>query len=100
MDDQPDVPGCNLAAPDLADRRAAWARVEPAVVARVRTAEGFRVTFRADPGVANAIRLLAGAEGDCCGWATWRVLDRADATVLDVAGPPDGIAGLAAAFGL
>lgn len=100
MDDQQEIRGCTLSNPELIDRRAAWKDVEPALVDRVRTEEGFRVRFRSDPGVAERLRALVDAEGDCCGWASWELADEEDYAVLQVNGPRERIASLAVAFGL
>ena len=100
MDERQDVVGCSLSAPELVERRTAWKDVEPSLVDRVRTEDGFRVRFRRDPGVAESLRVLVDAEGDCCGWASWDVADERDHAVLQVTGPPERIASLASAFGL
>ncbi len=70
------------------------------MLGRERTEEGFSVRYQRLPGLPDALEALAAAERDCCRWATWNVRDGHDACVLEVTGPPDRIAPLAAAFGL
>lgn len=100
MDERVEIEGCSLSTEDLVDRWAAWARTEPAVVERVRTETGFRVRFRDDAAVREALQTLVDAEADCCGWASWRLVDQDGAPVLEVAGPAGPVGRLAAAFGL
>ncbi|MDQ6898306.1 MAG: hypothetical protein M3072_02145 [Candidatus Dormibacteraeota bacterium] len=100
MHEQEEVLGCSLSTPELADRRVAWTDLEPLVVERTRTAEGFRLRFRRERGVSESLRFLVEAERDCCSWAAWELADEEAYSVLQVTGPPGNIAGLAAAFGL
>lgn len=89
---------CDLSEPDRDERARAWRALRPFVASRVRTAEGFRVTF----GLAALERIeqLAAAERSCCGWGTWSVTVLADHVVLDVTGPEAPVDALAAAFGV
>ena len=100
MDEHIEIEGCSLSTDDLVDRWAAWARTQPAVVERMRTDGGFRVRFRDDAGIREALRALVDAEADCCGWASWRLGDQDGAPVLEVTGPAGPVGRLAAAFGL
>lgn len=100
MDEQHNLLGCSLSAPELVDRRSAWGEVEPAILDRTRIDGGFRVRFHPDPKVRRSLRALVDAESGCCGWASWELTDEADHSVLRVTGPPERMGGLAEAFGL
>lgn len=100
MDGDAETLGCSLSRDELVDRRAAWGDVEPAVVDRQRTEDGFRVRFQAQLRVTADLRALAAAEQSCCGWASWAVTEEDGYAVLEVTGPPGDIGKLAAAFGL
>jgi hypothetical protein len=100
MDEQTEVFGCSLSAAELADRRGAWEAVVAARVDGVRNEGGFRVRFRGDSGVSESLRALVAAEQECCGWASWEVVDEGDCSVLEVSGPPGRIGALATAFGI
>src|SRR5947209_18690929 len=88
MNERMEIEGCSLSTVDLADRRAAWAQVEPAVVGRRRTGTGISVRFRGDAGVRGALQALVDAETHCCGWAVWRLAEEDGAPVLEVTGAP------------
>ncbi len=100
MSEHHEILDCSLSPPELANRRVAWTDLEPLVVDRTRTEEGFRVRFQREPGVSESLRALVEAEGDCCGWASWEMADEEAYSVLQVNGPPEKIGTLAAAFGL
>lgn len=100
VDQHQGIAGCSLTPLELVDRQAEWQDVAPAVIDRGPVEGGFRVRFRQDPGVAEALRALVAAEGGCCGWASWRLTDQGACIVLEVTGPADRIGSLATAFGL
>ena len=100
MDEQSGALECSLSAAELAGRREAWEAVAAARVQAVRNEGGFRVWFQSQPGISESLRFLVAAERDCCGWASWEVIDEEDWAVLEVTGPPDRVGALASAFGL
>jgi hypothetical protein len=89
---------CELSEPDRDERGSEWRSLRPWVRSRVRTDEGFRLTF--DAAARERIEQLAAAEQSCCGWATWSVSAGGDHVVLDVSGPQAPVDALAAAFGV
>ncbi len=98
MREPSDAIPCELSEPDLDERGSEWRALRPWVRGRVRTEEGFRLTF--DAAARERIEQLAVAEQSCCGWATWSVSVRDDHVVLDVSGPQAPVDALAAAFGV
>lgn len=100
MDDQQEIPGCTLSGREVVDRRAAWEELAPAIIDRARTAGGLRVRFRRDPRAVELLHALVDAEGECCGWAAWELVEEDTCAVLRVTGPAEKMAGLARAFGL
>lgn len=100
MADAHEPVACTLSAGELGDRRAEWAGLAPAVVDRAWTHGGFRIRFAREGSVGDVLRVLAAAEGKCCGWASWAVTDEGDHCLLDVTGPLEAMASLGKAFGL
>lgn len=100
MDEQPDILGCSLSTTEVEDRRKARQAVAAALVDGERNDSGFRVRFRAEPGLSEVLRALVAAERDCCAWGRWEVTDEGDCSVLEVTGPPGRIGTLASAFGI
>ena len=65
---------CTLTLADQAGQAGRWRQAaRQAMTGRAHTADGIRVTFRADQGVEESVRQLAAVESECCGWATWAV---------------------------
>lgn len=65
---------CTLSPTALASRHERWRRlIADSGLGRDETPEGLRLRFRADPGAADALTLLAAAERECCAWAEWSV---------------------------
>ena len=100
MNSTPRSLGCALTVDQLDDRRAAWMRLEPAIVDRTPTEGGFRIRFRPGAAAGEVLRNLVAGERQCCGWASWAVTETEGSWVLDVTGPADRIAPLASAFGV
>lgn len=100
MDEQRITLECTLSTDELLDRRAAWSDLAATLVDRAWTDKGFRLGFRREAGVPESLRALVVAERNCCGWASWTLTDEGDCSVLEVTGPAEKIATLAAAFGL
>ena len=70
MTDAPDTP---------AERLAEYRRLfDEALVGRSRAEHGIRFHFRAEPGVGDWVRDLAGREQRCCGFFTFDVTDVGD----------------------
>ncbi len=97
----PEIPiACTLTPEQMGDRRALWARIDPAVRSRDGVDDGFRITYQATEDVARLLPSLAAAEADCCGFATWTVTREDDTLVLAVRGPEDGVEALRHEFGI
>ena len=91
---------CTLSRAGLATQARRWRRLAGrALVERAETADGLRLRFRDDPGVADALRRLVAVETDCCSWADWTVHNDAGQLVLTVRSAGDGVAALHAMFG-
>src|ERR1700739_1104635 len=54
------------------------------------TADGLRLSFRPEPGVAEELRSLVAVENECCSWAAWTVETDAEATALDIRSSAEG----------
>ena len=90
---------CSLTPQDLATQATRWQQLAVrAMTDRAETANGLRITFRAEPGVEDELRELAAVENQCCPWATWTAEATAEHVVLDVASDGDGIAALHGMF--
>jgi hypothetical protein len=90
---------CTLAAAGLAAQARRWQRLMArAMTDLTETADGLRLSFRPEPGVAEELRRLVAVENDCCSWAAWAVETNAEATVLDVRSTGPGIAALHGMF--
>jgi hypothetical protein len=88
---------CTLTPADLAAQTRRWQRlIARAMTARAETADGLRLSFRAEAG--NELRALAAVEAECCPWATWRVEQAAGSAVLDVRSTAEGAVVLHAMF--
>jgi len=86
---------CTLAAGDLSTQRRRWERLgADALVERVKTEDGLRLSFRADAGVVRELQELAAVERECCAWATWTVHESGGQVTLDVSSTGEGVAAL------
>jgi hypothetical protein len=98
MADDPTI-ACTLGAADLAAQGAAWRRLrEASEIAVELVADGVRLRFRADTGVAEELRRLTAVENECCSWATWSVHARVHEVVLEVRSTGDGVQAAQALF--
>jgi hypothetical protein len=94
---EPTPIACTLTPADLADQARRWQRlIARAMTERTETANGLRLSFRAE--AADELRALAAVEAGCCPWATWRVEQAAGSAVLDVRSAPEGATVLHAMF--
>lgn len=89
---------CLLPTAELAQRSRTWRDLAPLIVDHERIQNGFRIGFH--PSTTQELEALVAAERSCCGWADWVVSAKATTTVLEVKGPPEQVAALAASFGL
>ena len=90
---------CTLTPAGLAAQGERWERLAArAMTGRAETADGLRLTFRAEPGAADELRELAAVENECCPWARWTVTEDAGKLVLGVTSAADGIAALHVLF--
>ena len=90
---------CTLTSTDLATQSDRWQRLGArAMIERVETAHGLRISFRPEPGAEEKLRELVGVENECCSWADWRVERDAEQIVLDVRSSGEGIAALHGMF--
>jgi hypothetical protein len=88
---------CTLTPADLTGQARRWQRlIARAMTERTETADGLRLSFRAE--AADELRALAAVEAECCPWATWRVEQAARSAVLDVRSTAEGAAVLHAMF--
>jgi hypothetical protein len=90
---------CSLTAGDLVTQAGRWAQLAArAMIERVKTADGLRISFRSEPGAEDELRQLVATENECCPWAHWSVETPAGQTVLVVHSTGDGIATLHSMF--
>jgi hypothetical protein len=83
---------CTLTSADLATQSDRWKqRAARALIERVETAHGLRISFRPESGVEEELGKLAAVENECCSWADWTVEIHADRVVLDVRSSGQGI---------
>ena len=61
-----DPPFCSLDPDALTRRKAAWADLDAAVVARRPTATGAEIVYRLEPGLGDRLLALVAAEAACC----------------------------------
>ena len=96
-DDTPAAPpvACSLTPAGLAEQADRWRRLGArALTGQEKTADGIRLSFRAEPGAEQELRALAAVEAGCCPWASWAVRASAARLVLDVRAAGDGVAAL------
>ena len=90
---------CKLSSGNLAAQRERWPLLaDKALIERLETDTGLRLTFRAEPGVEEELRALVLVENDCCGWADWSVVASPGQVALDVRSSGEGIAVLHGMF--
>jgi len=90
---------CRLTPADLAAQAGRWTRlITQALAERTESAEGIRLSFRPEPGIAEEVRALAAIENQCCPWAEWTVDTSAGTVVLDVRSGAEGLATLPGMF--
>jgi hypothetical protein len=81
----PDQVACTLTSAELAAQGEGWARLAArAMTGRALTADGLRVSFRAEAGVEDELRRLVAVEKECCAWAAWTVRADGAEVVLEV----------------
>ncbi|MFL5910712.1 MAG: hypothetical protein ACJ768_09130 [Gaiellaceae bacterium] len=91
---------CTLTSADLATQQDRWHSLAGrAILERLDTADGVRISFRPDAGVHEELHALAAIENDCCAWASWTVEKRDGAIVLEVRSTGEGIPTLHGMFG-
>ena len=89
---------CQLPEADRNERVRAWRSLALLIIRREQTEAGFRLVF--DQSALGQLETLVAAERSCCGWATWSVTSEPRHAVVEVIGPAQSLAALAAAFGL
>jgi hypothetical protein len=90
---------CTLTSADLATQSHRWNLLGArAMIQRIETARGLRISFRPEPGVEEELRELVAVETECCSWADWTVETNAELIVLDVRSSGEGIATLHGMF--
>jgi hypothetical protein len=90
---------CTLTSADLAAQSERWKQLAAsALIDRVETERGLRISFLAAPGVEEELRALVVVENECCAWADWTVETTAEAATLDVRSTGEGIAALHGMF--
>ena len=90
---------CTLTPANLAAQAGRWERLmASAMTKRADTADGVRLSFRAETGTEEELCALVAVENECCAWAAWTV-DTAEETItLDVRSAGDGVATLHGMF--
>ena len=83
------VIACSLPAEQLPARRRRWQALP--LAERTETADGVRLTFRAEPGVERELRKLAELERECCGFAKFQVSTSGARILLVVTSSGDGV---------
>jgi hypothetical protein len=90
---------CHLTPAGLAAQAGRWARLMARALAdRSETADGLRLSFRPERGIAEELRALAAVESECCPWAEWTVETSTGAVVLDIRSSGEGLATLRGLF--
>jgi hypothetical protein len=90
---------CTLTPGGLAAQAGRWQRLMArAMTKRTETADGVRLSFRAEPGTEEELRALVAVENECCAWAAWTVDTGGETIVLDVRSSGDGVATLHSMF--
>jgi len=91
---------CSLGRDDLATRSLRWQALHSRAAGELTDTEsGLRLSFRADPGVAEEVEALAALERDCCAFADWSVRAHSGRIVLEASAARDeAIAALHAMF--
>ena len=90
---------CTLTSEDLATQADRWHQLAArAMTGRTETADGLRISFRAEPGAEKELRNLVAVEVDCCRWANWAMETSRDQLILDVRSTGAGIATLHTMF--
>jgi hypothetical protein len=90
---------CTLGPADLSLQAARWDELlRTALVERLETVDGLRISFRAERGVAAELRALGAVETQCCAWARWSVEEAGDLAVLTVRSTGDGVTTLHTMF--
>jgi hypothetical protein len=90
---------CTLSSSGLAAQARRWEQlIAQSMTEYAETADGLRLSFRPEPGVAEELRRLVAVENECCPWAAWTVETNAGATVLDVRSTGPGVATLHGMF--
>ncbi|MFL5926674.1 MAG: hypothetical protein ACJ77E_07045 [Gaiellaceae bacterium] len=97
--DGPASIACTLTAAGLATQSKRWQQLRGrAMIDRVETAHGLRISFRSEPGVEDELRELVAVEKGCCSWAEWTVETSPERIVLDVRSTGEGTATLHSMF--
>lgn len=90
---------CSLSPTALRSRRERWLRLITASgLTRHEIADGLRLRFRADSGVAAELHELVAAERECCAWADWSIDPGAGEVALVIRSTGAGVAALHAMF--
>jgi hypothetical protein len=90
---------CTLTSADLAAQSERWKQIAAtALIDRIETECGLRISFQAAPGVEEELRELVLVENECCSWAEWTVETSPEAATLDVRSTGDGIEALHGMF--
>lgn len=81
---------CTLSDTDLKSQRERWIDVGTNFgIAREKTEDGLRLTFKNHPAVEQELQALVAVENDCCSWASWSV-ERSNRGVLVMAARSEG----------
>jgi hypothetical protein len=90
---------CTLTTADLGLQRKRWQELAAhALVARVETDRGVRISFRSGPDVEDELRALVAVETDCCSWADWSIEVGEGEIALLVASAGEGVAAVHSMF--
>jgi hypothetical protein len=90
---------CSLRPAALADRRAAWGRLDDrALRERADAPGGVRAVYAALDGVEEELAGLVRLEADCCAFADWALSREGDSLVLEVTSSGTGAEAVRAMF--
>ena len=93
------VVSCTLGKDDLGAQAERWTHVRTeAGLGRMETADGLRLTFRAETEVEDELRALVAVENECCAWARWDVSREDGELVMHARSTGQGVATLRAVF--
>ncbi|MGI8877788.1 MAG: hypothetical protein ACR2G8_04160 [Candidatus Limnocylindria bacterium] len=91
---------CTLSSSDFQRRAATWESVMSALRDKLAIDGGVRLEFEPDHKVTHALTDLVHAERECCGWASWVLVDTSSTTAVEVTAEGAGARAARELFGI